>query len=1000
MSREENIINGVSRGISNLAGAIKDWRKGSPPEPVIRQAPCSDQITRIMKKVSEGYDKISFSENKDIPAILLMGKTGSGKSTLAHILSGQELKAIRNKETGDLVLDAVNPNENIKIGHDFRSETKVPNKCYLQAKTSNPVIVWDCPGFRDTDKEQMIANSFYIKSLYNMHKSLKFVLVVPENCLETSSGRGSSFLELVEDFCSHFNDLGQIKDSVVLAITGVRDDKKEEHLKGKINKLLKDRGDSLDKKIQEMIGYFQKKDPIIFYAPKKEGELLQTEQLISIPTLAHEKGEYTVSSENIGRFSLPDDSLLLTKNLFKQSFNNIQLVFSNLYESTKKALEQSGDDNDVLDRRHEELLPLLPEKANYGKCQPKELKGDVRFKNAQKQIEMLKEVEQDLLLLERADTGMEMLERLSDLSENLFNIYEKYAEGHDLREKMMHFAYFIDQMKDYCSTFAGVLDGKQVESKSLFFADESIRECINELSLMHYVDFIKANIKSSHQKTITHLELSEEIENIPYYLEAIEIFKHYANQDEGCRRKIAQAYKAIGDIKHELGSEQDIETAIKCYLLSLNYNKEIVETYESLGDIYKEKGQFKTAIKFYEVIENYDKLKECFKILFASNPNDWNIRAEYADILKELGHFNKAQIYYRKALNLSHDKGIRKYFKNQIDKCTGEETLRQYAQESEGRLEQDIIFNFDKLDLQSFASSFFRGETIEIFEEEIQSGAFLLESDYIDRTAQATPEPIPFESPGHFLDNNELQILAYYKIVETNVQFSTLNANDLETLNEFLREPIEAGRIRFAAVNISANEELPMPGSEHHWVSYIEIYDENSRTANIFLINPSCEGKYGNNIGKIRDISREYFMKEGITANVISIPKKFQSENEDASSGIWALEFLEQVCKYCREGKADFIQEPALASAELCFKLLTYNKDNPAEFIQEKRELEATILFEAQNHSWIDSNHLEASTASSTATDSDFGFSQINWEDLSAQVSISGDHDHLLDHPL
>ena len=85
-------------------------------------------LKKIMEKVAEGNDRISGGEEK---ALLLLGNTGSGKSTLAHLLTDKSLQGIFNDETGDIVVDAVEPLESIRISHNKKSETKIPNKCHI-----------------------------------------------------------------------------------------------------------------------------------------------------------------------------------------------------------------------------------------------------------------------------------------------------------------------------------------------------------------------------------------------------------------------------------------------------------------------------------------------------------------------------------------------------------------------------------------------------------------------------------------------------------------------------------------------------------------------------------------------------------------------------------------------------------------------------------------------------------------------------------------------------
>ncbi|MFP3018079.1 MAG: hypothetical protein ACEY3E_04140 [Candidatus Tisiphia sp.] len=136
----------------------------------------ADQATikQVSHLIRDGNNRLQGHGKK---GILLLGNTGAGKSTLAHLFSGRKLQAIFDNETDELVIDAMQPLDDIVIGHKLASETKIPNKCFAKDKD---LIIWDCPGFNDTDPVQEIANSFYIKRLFETTEQLKFILVLPE----------------------------------------------------------------------------------------------------------------------------------------------------------------------------------------------------------------------------------------------------------------------------------------------------------------------------------------------------------------------------------------------------------------------------------------------------------------------------------------------------------------------------------------------------------------------------------------------------------------------------------------------------------------------------------------------------------------------------------------------------------------------------------------------------------------------------------------------------
>jgi len=80
------------------------------------------------------------------------------------------LKATYNEGQGTYVIEAEKILGDIKISHDPVSETKIPNKC----ETDEGLIIWDCPGFEDTNGiVQEIANSFYIQRLFEISENIK-----------------------------------------------------------------------------------------------------------------------------------------------------------------------------------------------------------------------------------------------------------------------------------------------------------------------------------------------------------------------------------------------------------------------------------------------------------------------------------------------------------------------------------------------------------------------------------------------------------------------------------------------------------------------------------------------------------------------------------------------------------------------------------------------------------------------------------------------------------
>jgi tetratricopeptide (TPR) repeat protein len=162
------------------------------------------------------------------------------------------------------------------------------------------------------------------------------------------------------------------------------------------------------------------------------------------------------------------------------------------------------------------------------------------------------------------------------------------------------------------------------------------------------------------EKLLNEGESAEIYYNIGYikaaqerYPEAIEAFRKATQFD----RLFAKAYEAMGRAYKALGqpekAEKSLNKAAEIYMSSekdenaeeilneiLELRPETVNVYNSLGVLYRKKGEYQTALGHY---------KKALKI----HPNEANIHYNIGRIHVDLRDFERAQFYFRSALKLA-----------------------------------------------------------------------------------------------------------------------------------------------------------------------------------------------------------------------------------------------------------------------------------------------------------------------------------------------------------
>ena len=122
-----------------------------------------------------------------------MGRTGAGKSTfINHLQKKKMIKQYIGQQNNIEVIDAVDSEPNIKIGHKQKAETLFLNS--VVCNHNRIYLIVDSPGFFDKrDKETAISNSINITEGLQMCDTVNLVLLI--NYHELEVGRSGAIKE-------------------------------------------------------------------------------------------------------------------------------------------------------------------------------------------------------------------------------------------------------------------------------------------------------------------------------------------------------------------------------------------------------------------------------------------------------------------------------------------------------------------------------------------------------------------------------------------------------------------------------------------------------------------------------------------------------------------------------------------------------------------------------------------------------------------------------------
>lgn len=644
------------------------------PEPVfvVNNELSPETLTKLISQISEGNDRISGNEKQ---AILLLGNTGAGKSTLAHMLAGRKLQAMYDDETGKFVVDAVEALADIKIGHGKVSETTIPNKCVV-----GNTVIWDCPGFNDTDIVQEIANAFFIKKLYTQHPKMKFVLVVTES--DISSNRGTSFAKLVEQFCSGFADISMVENAVALVVTHASPGKKPIHLAKEINNILEQNA-NLASNVKQMMGYLQK-NLQVSHAPAQEGELAKSDLFYALEGI----GQYAEAKESMGKFSLSAKAQEYCIELVKMSMHGLGQVMNTLLKSSLNPVAASkiGVDN-IFTKDYANIQKWLPAKVTYEPVKAHSSGEDFIATLALLKLNM---VAKDVDKLENNNNGAS-LEGIVALTKRVFNNFaefvllsgsdhnENQAAENDLRNKIQHFAYIAEQMQGYIKLFSSFIGTEAITKLNSLELVQSLTQSMKQFS---------QQVSQLAKQVVLDLDIVYESTDPIYFKEAIKILD--LQPCAVTAKKKALCYKALGDI---VGKTPE---ALKYYYEAQAFDKKLVELYEKIAKIQYKAGNLKEAIKFYTAIEDFGHIEKCYTQLMEGN-KDYKLREEYADNLFKRGYYQEAENWYGRAFGLTKDAPAKAALRQKQANCLKDEVKLAKAAEFEKQAETGEYYDFSTI---------------------------------------------------------------------------------------------------------------------------------------------------------------------------------------------------------------------------------------------------------------------------------------------------------------
>lgn len=503
------------------------------------------KLDHLYVLISEGNNRIG--EQSTERAILIMGETGAGKTTLANLFAGKQMKADLSK-AGKMIVDTSDGSGG--IGHKPASETKIPTKIKSE---SGELILWDCPGFADTENIQDIANAFYIQRLFETTKELKFVLTIPEYSLQNP--RGTELLRVVGHFTKIFKDISKIKDSVSLVITQADHNRSPENTRFFLEDIL-EHNKEIEPKNKEMLGYLTKSIEI-FPRPIKIGIL---EKMLSLATSYVSKAqenpilasiesstEYFKANSQVANVVISESSRALADELFSESNSSLLKLLQDVSQ------EISGICNQVNSKGNQINNGIIHSVGAFlGSLVSRQELENIKEQNYKELLNLNSLLAFrafcDLMINKKGDV-QEWLKSLHDKVSDVASVLGRYdgkepraSELKDQIKEKIKYVQFLSKVQE------GVKDSKHVKQDDFIVTFEQCKNSVEEAA----------------KKGVESISLDSE-EKIEYYEAAIRFLEPYSH----CKANTALAYAYIAKIQEE---EKKFDLAIESAQKSIELN--------------------------------------------------------------------------------------------------------------------------------------------------------------------------------------------------------------------------------------------------------------------------------------------------------------------------------------------------------------------------------------------------------------------------------------------